>query len=49
MSYAGTGYADDVNLLTPSVRAMQHLLNICDNFADEYNVVFNAGKTKCMR
>ena len=49
ISYAGLGYADDVGTLAPSVKALQSLLYICDDFATEYNVLFNAGKTKCMR
>ena len=49
LSYAGAGYADDVGLLTPSTRALQKLLHICEKFGHEYNVIFNAKKTVCMR
>ena len=49
LSYASSGYADDVGVISPSIRALQQMLNICDNFADEYNVSFNARKTVCMR
>ena len=49
LSYAGLGYADDVTINTPSVRALQSILNICEGFADEYNVLFNCKKTVCMR
>jgi len=45
LSYAGLGYADDVTLLTPSLRGLQELLDICSKFAREYNVMFNAKKT----
>lgn len=48
-SYAGLGYADDVNMLVPSTRGLQKLLYICEEFANEYNVQFNASKTVCMR
>ena len=48
LSYAGLGYADDVALLTPSIQALQELLHTCEDFADEYNVKFNAKKTMCM-
>ena len=49
LSYAGLGYADDTTILTPSVRALQDLLDICGKFAEEYNVIFNAKKTMCIR
>ena len=49
ISYSGLGYADDVSILTPSVHAMQSLIHICEDFAKEYNVIFNAKKTMCMR
>ena len=48
-SYSGLGYADDVTILTPAVRALQSILNICEDFAIEYNVLFNAKKSICMR
>ena len=48
-SYSGLGYADDVTVLTPSVKALQMILHICEDFALEYNVLFNCKKTICMR
>lgn len=41
-------YADDIVLLAPTHRAMRNMLALCDRFADEYNVVFNAKKSKCL-
>ena len=38
LSYAGLGYADEVTISIPSVRALQSILNICEGFADGYNV-----------
>ena len=49
MSFAGSGYADDVVIMAPSVRALQELLYISESFAIEYNVLFNASKTMCMK
>ena len=49
LSYAGSGYADDVGVVSPSVRALQQMLDICELFAGEYKVMFNAKKTICMR
>jgi len=45
---AALGYADDLVLLAPTVRAMRLLLNTCDDFAVNYDVVFNASKSKCV-
>jgi hypothetical protein len=41
-------YADDIVLLTPSARAMRKMLSICDGFAINYNMKFNANKSKCL-
>ena len=40
--YAGAlGYADDLTLISPSIRGLNVMLNICQRFAQEYNVTFN--------
>ena len=39
-------YADDIVLAAPTHRAIRNMLAICDKFSDEYNVVFNAKKSK---
>ena len=41
-------YADDLVLLSPSASAMRQMLVICDDFAREFHVVFNASKSKCV-
>ena len=41
-------YADDTCLLAPSPAALQHLLNLCSDFACNNSVVFNEGKTRLM-
>jgi hypothetical protein len=41
-------YADDITLIAPSPNAMRTLLRVCDEFAEEYFVTFNAKKTKCI-
>jgi len=46
---AALAYADDLILITPSARAMQSMLAICDKFATEYCVTFNKTKSKCIR
>ncbi len=40
--FAGTTvYADDLKLLTPSVNALNILVDICKNYAAKYNIMFN--------
>ena len=48
LSFAGLGYADDVGILSPSIEALHELLHICEKYADEFNVIFNAKKTMCV-
>ena len=38
--------ADDIVLLAPMANAMRHLLKICDIYASDYSIVFNASKSK---
>jgi hypothetical protein len=45
---AALGYADDVVLMAPTARAMRKMLGVCDKFASEFNVIFNAKKSKCI-
>jgi len=47
--YVGAlAYADDVVLLAPTASAMRRMLKICDDYAKEFNILFNAKKSKCM-
>lgn len=39
-------YADDIILLCPSVGATKHLLDICDLYAKDHGLKFNAKKSK---
>jgi hypothetical protein len=41
-------YADDLVLLAPTAGAMRHMLSICERYAMEYAIVFNAKKSKCL-
>lgn len=41
-------YADDIVLIAPTPNAMRLMLRECDLFAKEFNVVFNASKSKCL-
>ena len=37
-------YADDVVILAPTVNALKSMLNICDDFGRDYQVLFNSNK-----
>jgi len=41
-------YADDLVLIAPSATALRKLLSICDTYAHEYSMSFNAQKSKCL-
>ena len=40
-------YADDI-VLAPSASAPRIMLVICDNYAKDYSISFNASKSKCL-
>ena len=41
-------YADDMAIMSPSIRGLQRLLDICDNYCREWDICLNSKKTKCM-
>jgi len=41
-------HADDLLLLAPSPNATRNMLKICDEFGEQYPVIFNAFKSKCL-
>jgi len=41
-------YTDDIVLLSPKASGMRTLLHVCDVFANDFSVVFNAAKSKCL-
>jgi hypothetical protein len=48
-SYVGAlAYADDIVLLSPTPSGMRRLLSLCDKFAEENDIIFNASKSKCL-
>ena len=42
-------YADDLALLAPSPSALRIMLKICENFARDHGLRFNAAKTQLIR
>ena len=47
-SFNNLSYADDLVVLSPSAIGLQMLLDICEEFAVEHDIVFNTTKTVCM-
>ena len=46
-SYAGClGYADDLSLLAPTKKGLQKMIDICENYANEFDILFNANKSQ---
>ena len=46
-SFVGaSGYADDLTLISPSIRALNEMISICEKFASKYSVTFN---TVCIK
>ena len=41
-------YADDMVLLSPTPFGLQQLLDICEKYAREHDILFNSTKTVCM-
>ena len=42
------GYADDFTFLCPSLSGLKQMLNVCEDYAKEYTILFNASKSKLM-
>jgi len=41
-------YADNIVLLAPTARAMRVMLKTCEDYAKDFDVTFNASKSKCV-
>ena len=41
-------YADDIVLLAPSPSAMRRMLVLCEDYASDYYISFNASKSNCL-
>ena len=42
------GYPDDIALLAPTLSSLKYMLNICHQFAEAYDVMFNSSKRKLL-
>ena len=41
-------YADDITLLSPSRLGMAILVNVCEKYAAEYDIIFNSKKSQLL-
>ncbi len=47
--YYGTpGYADDLSVICPSVKGLQRMVTICEEYGIEYDIKYNEKKSLCM-
>ena len=46
--YGALSYADDLCILSPTIKGLENMLGICELYGKEYDVLFNPKKTKCM-
>ncbi len=44
----GLAFADNVKMLCPTLPGMQLMYNICENYAEEYNIKFNGSKSRLL-
>ena len=43
--YAGAlAYADDITLISPSMTGLRKMSDICEQYASEYDILFNGSK-----
>ena len=41
-------YADDLTLINPTLTGLKCMLSICENYADEYKILFDASKSQLL-
>jgi hypothetical protein len=46
--YGALSYADDLTLAVPSISGLRKMLEICEEYGDEYSVDYNSTKTVCV-
>jgi len=48
MFVGALAFTDDIVLISPSAHGMRCMLKLCDEYARDFDVVFNASKSKCI-
>ena len=47
--YCGVfGYADDLALVSPTIHGLKEMIKICEDYACEFDIMFNPKKSKLM-
>ncbi|CAL4096751.1 unnamed protein product [Meganyctiphanes norvegica] len=46
--YGALGYADDIVLICPTKGGLKKLINVCETYAAEHNIIFNGNKSKLL-
>ena len=41
-------YADDITLISPSMTGLRKMSSICEQYASEYDILFNGSKSKLL-
>ncbi len=41
-------FADDLNLLSPTISGLKVLVAVCEKYAEEYNISFNGSKSRLL-
>ena len=49
MFLGALGYADDIVIMSPSIRGLNEMIRVCESYADEYSLLFNEQKTVAIK
>ena len=47
--FGALSYADDLCILSPTVSGLKDMLDICEEYGTQFDVMYNPKKTKCMK
>jgi hypothetical protein len=47
--FGALSYADDLCIMSPTLTGLQNMLQLCEIYGKEYDVMYNSSKTKCMK
>ena len=42
-------YADNISLLSPNFTGLKEMLKICEDFADDHDIIFNASNSHLLQ
>jgi hypothetical protein len=47
--FGALSYADDLCILSPTLSGLENMLNVCEKYGKEFDVIYNPKKTQCMK